>query len=91
MPVQEAKERYVRAQAAAEACIRHLKEQFHVKEVHSCGSLAQEGPFHPRSDIDLVVEGLVPGDYFEALRVYGSCCRRIWNWISFGWRMLHRD
>ncbi len=68
MPLQEAKERYVRAQEAAEACIKHLKEQFHVKEVHSCGSLAQEGPFHPRSDIDLVVEGLVPGDYFEALR-----------------------
>ena len=62
MPLQKAKERYARAREAAEACIRHLKEQYHVKEVHSCGPLAQECPFHPRSDIDLVVEGLVPGD-----------------------------
>ncbi len=55
------------AKAAAEACIQHLKEWFHVKEVYLCGSLAGESPWHSRSDIDLVVEGLAPGQYMKAL------------------------
>ena len=64
----QANDRYERAQAAAEECIRHLRERFHAKEVYLCGSLAGESPFHERSDIDLVVEGLLPRDYFEALQ-----------------------
>jgi len=65
--VRQNEERRARAMAAAEVCIQHLKERFHVKEVYLCGSLAGESPWHSRSDIDLVVEGLEPGQYIEAL------------------------
>jgi predicted nucleotidyltransferase len=55
------------ARHAAEACIKHLTERFPVKSVSLCGSLAGESPWHARSDIDLVVEGLAPEDYIAAL------------------------
>ena len=56
-----------KAKTAAEACIDRLKERYQVRKVYLCGSLAGGGPFHARSDIDLVVEGLAPKDYIEAL------------------------
>jgi predicted nucleotidyltransferase len=55
------------AQEAAGACVRALKEQFGVREVYQFGSLAGQGPWHGRSDIDLAVEGLEPGAYVRAL------------------------
>ena len=55
------------AQHVAEACIRRLKERFAVKSVSLCGSLTGDSPWHLRSDIDLVVEGLAPEDYIPAL------------------------
>lgn len=61
-------DRREQAQRVAEACMRRLQERFEVKSVTLCGSLAGEAPWHSRSDIDLVVEGLAPGDYFAALR-----------------------
>jgi len=60
-------DRREQAQRVAEACIKRLKERYPVKSVALCGSLAGEGPWHARSDIDLVVEGLAPQDYFAAL------------------------
>ena len=51
----------------AESCARLLKERFEVKEVYVFGSLADESPWHDRSDIDLAVEGLPPADYIRAL------------------------
>lgn len=56
-----------RAQQAAEACARVLKEQFGAREVYIFGSLAGQGPWHSRSDIDLAVEGLDPQQYLSAL------------------------
>ena len=46
---------------AAEACSRLLREQFGAREVYVCGSAAGEAPWHDRSDLDLVVEGLPAG------------------------------
>jgi predicted nucleotidyltransferase len=43
-----------------------LKQTFGATGVFLFGSLADGGPFHARSDIDLGVEGLQPGDYWRA-------------------------
>ena len=50
-----------------EACSRLLREQFGARAVHVCGSAAGEAPWHDRSDLDLMVEGLPAGQYFDAL------------------------
>jgi predicted nucleotidyltransferase len=51
----------------AEACSRLLREQFGARAVYVCGSAVGEAPWHDRSDLDLVVEGLPAGRYFDAL------------------------
>ena len=51
----------------AEECTRALRDQFGAKKVHVCRSAARESPWHSRSDLDLVVEGLPAERYFEAL------------------------
>ncbi len=58
---------------AAGACMRLLKERFGAQRVILFGSLAGQGPWHGRSDIDLAVEGLAPADFFPAY----SACRDI--------------
>lgn len=63
-------ERRARALAAAEACIALLKERFGARRVILFGSLAGEGPWHSRSDIDLAVEGLADEEFFAA---YAAC------------------
>ena len=50
-----------------QSCARLLRAQFGAREVYVCGSAAREAPWHARSDLDLVVEGLPAGRYFEAL------------------------
>ena len=55
---------------AAEACIRLLKERFGAQRVILFGSIAGQGPWHGRSDIDLAVEGLAPAEFFPA---YSAC------------------
>ncbi len=55
------------ARRIAEACARVLRERFGARAVHLVGSVAGESPWHEGSDIDLVVEGLPPGRYLEAL------------------------
>lgn len=52
---------------AAARCASVLKEQFGARQVYLFGSLAGQGPWHSRSDIDLAVEGLEPQKYFPAL------------------------
>jgi predicted nucleotidyltransferase len=66
-----AKERKEQALEAAEACIRLLKERFGARRVILFGSIAGQGPWHGRSDIDLAVEGLAPEEFFPA---YSACC-----------------
>jgi predicted nucleotidyltransferase len=65
-----AEERKEQALEAAEACIRLLKERFGARRVILFGSIAGQGPWHGRSDIDLAVEGLADGDFFPA---YSAC------------------
>ncbi|MCS6925743.1 MAG: nucleotidyltransferase domain-containing protein [Candidatus Binatia bacterium] len=65
--VQYNHERRQKAQVAAEACARLLKERFGVRAVYIFGSLAGQSPWHSRSDIDLAVEGLAPEQYVPAL------------------------
>lgn len=64
-------ERRLRALQIAEECIALLKSRFGARRVILFGSLAGQGAWHSRSDIDLAVEGLDPEDFFKA---YGACC-----------------
>lgn len=64
-------ERKAKALAAAQACAELLKTRFGARRVIIFGSLAGEGPWHDRSDIDLAVEGLASEDFFAA---YSACC-----------------
>jgi predicted nucleotidyltransferase len=66
-----AEERKEQALEAAEACIQLLKERFGARRVILFGSIAGQGPWHGRSDIDLAVEGLTPEEFFPA---YSACC-----------------
>ncbi|MGA9350988.1 MAG: nucleotidyltransferase domain-containing protein [Anaerolineae bacterium] len=54
----------------AEACIRLLKERFGARRVIHFGSIAGQGPWHGRSDIDLAVEGVAPEEFSPA---YSAC------------------
>lgn len=65
-----AKDRRAQALQAAQECMALLKERFGARRVILFGSLAQEGPWHDRSDIDLAVEGLPPEAFFRA---YAAC------------------
>lgn len=55
------------AVAAARACAEVLHEKYGTRRVYLVGSLAGSDTAHSGSDIDLVVEGLAPHDYFKAL------------------------
>jgi len=54
-----------RVRAAADL----LKTRFGARRVILFGSLAHQGWFAPDSDVDLMVEGLVAGDYWQAWRL----------------------
>ena len=68
--VEVAEKRKEQALEAAEACIRLLKERFGARRVILFGSIAGQGIWHERSDIDLAVEGLAPTEFFPA---YSAC------------------
>jgi predicted nucleotidyltransferase len=57
------------ALAAAEVCAKVLTERFGARRVILFGSLAGQGAWHARSDIDLAVEGLAPSEFFSAYSV----------------------
>jgi predicted nucleotidyltransferase len=63
---QEHLQRGQRAQVVAQQATRLLKEQFEARRVILFGSLARRDYFHPRSDIDLAVEGIRPQDFWRA-------------------------
>ena len=65
-----AEKRKEQALEAAEACIRLLKERFGARRVILFGSIAGQGAWHERSDIDLAVEGLAAAEFFPA---YSAC------------------
>lgn len=51
----------------AQQCAQFLKERFKVDNVYIFGSVAGDGIWHKRSDIDIAVEGLPSDKYFRAL------------------------
>ena len=60
-------ERRKAAAAAAQECVRVLKENFDAREAYVFGSLRGDSPWNERSDVDIAVEGLAPGRYIDAL------------------------
>ncbi len=60
-----------KALTVAAACTRLLQAEFGSKRAIVFGSLAGQGPWHDRSDIDIAVEGLPPEEFFRA---YSACC-----------------
>lgn len=60
-------ERRKAAEAAAQECVRVLKENFDAREAYVFGSLRGDSPWNERSDVDIAVEGLAPGRYIDAL------------------------
>ena len=52
--------------ALARTCAKILKKKYKVRKIFLIGSLVG-GHFHDESDIDLVVEGLIPESYITAL------------------------
>ena len=65
-----AEKRREQALEAAVACAQLLKERFGARQVILFGSIAGQGAWHGRSDIDLAVEGLAPAEFFPA---YSAC------------------
>lgn len=59
-------QRRARALTVARQSAQILKERFGVKRVILFGSLAQADFFHPRSDIDLAVDGVQSRDFWRA-------------------------
>ena len=59
-------ERRRSALAVVRECTRVLKNDFHAERVILFGSLAGDGPWHYKSDIDLAVVGLSEGAWWEA-------------------------
>ena len=50
----------------AKRCTDVLKNKYHAKRIFLIGSLVK-GIVHEQSDIDIVVEGIQPGNYMKAL------------------------
>ena len=78
--------RKARALGAAEACRRLLKERFGARRVILFGSLAGQGPWHGRSDIDLAVQGLAPDEFFAAYSACRDLLPQAWSWTCYHWK-----
>jgi len=65
-PTEELEAKKQHLMSLAKKCAKLLKEKYRVKKVFLIGSLAY-GIVHEDSDIDLVVEGLSPELYIDAL------------------------
>jgi uncharacterized protein len=61
------KRRHDKAWEIAKAAGELLRNSYGAKRVAVFGSVAQVKLFHPGSDVDLVVWGIYPGDYFRAV------------------------
>jgi uncharacterized protein len=51
-----------------------LRTRFGAREVVAFGSLTGLGPFTERSDVDLAVSGIPPGEFFHAWAAAGAAC-----------------
>ena len=61
----ERKHLLIQIQKAAD----EIKSRFKIRRIVLFGSLAHEGWFSQHSDVDLAVEGLQGGDYWQAWRI----------------------
>jgi len=68
------------ARKLAQKCGKLLREEYGAGYVYLIGSTTFSGHFHPRSDIDLLVEGLQDEKYFTALK---DC----WDLVSPGFEL----
>jgi len=59
--------RLTHAWQVARQAARLLRERYDVSRVRVFGSLLHPGRFHVGSDVDLAVEGLTIGNYWDAL------------------------
>lgn len=60
------KRRFRKAQATLKKIVELLVKKYHVKRIVLLGSLVDKDRFGIHSDIDLCVEGIPEGRYFEA-------------------------
>ncbi len=60
------------ARAEARQVAQMLVREFGANRVYLFGSLAQEGRFHERSDVDLAVEGIAPEHFYKAWAATGA-------------------
>lgn len=74
-PTAEERRTRERLMAAARQAAALLKHRFGVHRVILFGSLADSDWFSVDSDIDMAVEGLAPGDYWEAWRLVEGVIR----------------
>lgn len=63
---QELETRRQEALSAAKSLIQVLKQKFGATEAFICGSLAEDGPWHWHSDLDLAVRGMSKDDVWDA-------------------------
>jgi predicted nucleotidyltransferase len=61
-----------KAHAEARRVAQMLVHDFGARRVYLFGSLAREGRFHERSDVDLAVDGIAPGRFFKAWAAAGA-------------------
>jgi predicted nucleotidyltransferase len=64
---QEMARRREQAWVVARRAARLLKEEYGARRVMLFGSLARDNPFHPRSDVDLIVWGLDEKLYYRVV------------------------
>lgn len=62
------KRRREEAKNIANRCADLLRNEYDVDSVYLIGSSVSSKNFHPKSDIDLLVEGLSDKNYFRALK-----------------------
>ncbi|MCL7453933.1 MAG: nucleotidyltransferase domain-containing protein [Anaerolineae bacterium] len=62
------------AWVAAREVAAILRSRFGAREVIAFGSLARQGPFTERSDVDLAVSGIAPSEFFRAWAAAAAAC-----------------
>jgi uncharacterized protein len=71
---QEWQRRRDSAWGSARRAAEVLHERFGARQVIAFGSLVRSGPFDDRSDLDLAIEGVQPGEFFRAGAAAAAVC-----------------
>jgi uncharacterized protein len=71
---QDWQNRRERAWESARRAATVLRDQFGARRVIAFGSLVRSGPFDDRSDVDLAIEGVPPGQFFRAGAAAAAVC-----------------